>query len=235
MIVHFPATFEPGINHLLKAKHHPQANIDLSLLVLQKGESYTSDIEKEVVAVLLSGHILAEVEVLSEELVRSDVFYGEPQVVHVPKSTAFTLTGRAARSEIMLVATCNPKRFKPAILHPLDMLSPKEIRGVGLMNDSAVRTAYTFLTAAIARRPISSSAKSLCPRQVVKFPSPLPPRTEFYFTNSFPKTVTDMPRVNGGVQIVRQHSLTVMCRKRTPSAGYDTGLRRMVFMVHSPE
>jgi hypothetical protein len=171
MIVHFPATFEPGINHLLKAKHHPQANIDLSLLVLQKGESYTSDIEKEVVAVLLSGHILAEVEVLSEELVRSDVFYGEPQVVHVPKSTAFTLTGRAARSEIMLVATCNPKRFKPAILHPLDMLSPKEIRGVGLMNDSAVRTAYKFLH----RR------NRYAPRQVVKFPSPLPPRDRILF------------------------------------------------------
>ncbi len=211
MLFHFPTTFEPGLSSLLKAKQHPEANMDLSMLVLQKGESYTTESQKEIVAVLCSGTIHASVADLSEELHRDDVFYGEPMIVRSPATESITIKGLADRSEVLLVATANEKDFEPEIMRPADMLNPKEERARGLMNDSAIRIARTYFDR--SNRPSTNffiGEVVMAPGKWSSFPPHFHKETEFYFYKFLPENGYGYAEVGGEPHIVRQHSLTVM-------------------------
>lgn len=211
MLCHFPKTFEPGYNQLVSASRHPEINMDFAALVLKAGESYTAPEEKECVAVLCSGEVDADCAGRQERMQRSDVFYGEPVLIHVPDGMGFTVTGVAERSEMLIVATSNPRKFPAEIMRAADCLNASEIRAVGVMNDAAVREARTYMDRS------NRSETNLFIGEVVMAPgkwSSFPPHfhleTEIYFYKFLPDNGYGYAELDGDVQIVRQHSMSVM-------------------------
>lgn len=213
MIYHFPTVFDSGLNILLQSEQHPDANMDLAMLVLNEGQSYEATVGKEQVAVLCSGKINIQTAHLDEVLERSDVFHGEPIVIRTPSGTGITIKGLGERSEILLVATDNKKTFDAEIMYPQDMLNPSEERARGLMNDAAVRVARTYFD-----RSIRSNTNFFIGEVVMEpgkwssFPPHYHPETEFYFYKFLPENGYGYAEVDGDVHKVKQHSLTVMSK-----------------------
>ena len=211
MLFNFPQEFEPGLNWMLKASRHPEINMDFAALVLEKGDSYTSSVEKEAIAVLTNGQVKAKVGHLEDVLTRSDVFYGEPELIHVPDGTTFTVEGLAERSEILIIATSNSKTFEPEIMKAKDCLNPSEIRAVGQMNDSAVREARTYMDR--SNRPDTNffiGEVVMAPGKWSSFPPHFHKETEIYFYKFLPENGYGYAEVDRDVEIVKHHSLTAM-------------------------
>lgn len=213
MICHFPKNFESGVNLLLNASRHPDINLDLGVVVLNKGETYTTPNEKEAIATLTSGEVQVQLGELDETLSRSDVFYGEPALAHAPAGCSITLTGLAESSEIIIVATNNANDFPPEIMRAADCLNPSEIRAVGLMNDSAVREARTYMDR--SNRPHSNlfiGEVVMAPGKWSSFPPHFHKEPEIYFYKFLPDNGYGYAEVDHDVHIVRQHSLTAMTK-----------------------
>ena len=211
MLLQFPKTFEPGLNVLLKAARHPEINMDFAALVIGTGETYEAPAEKESVAVLCSGEVTVTLCGRTETLTRSDVFYGEPVVIHVPDGTTFALTGVAERSELLIVSTANARPFEPEIMRAADCLNPAEIRGVGVMNDAAVRETRTYMDR--QNRPETNlfiGEVVMAPGKWSSFPPHSHRETEIYFYKFLPENGYGFAEVDRTVHRVKQHALTVM-------------------------
>ncbi len=221
----FAPTFKPGCTTLLSDKAHPEINMNVTAIVLKQDESFHSEDDQERILVLCQGTVAVMLQHQKTILTRSDVFYGEPALVHVPPKVSFSVTGMAAYTELIMIATDNARDFQPRVMQACDCLNPKEIRAVGQMNDAAIREARTYLDrSTVPETNFFIGEVVMAPGKWSSFPPHHHPETEIYFYKFLPENGYGYAEVDGDVEIVRHHSLHAMvsneCHPQVTTPGY---------------
>ena len=118
--------------------------LEFGVLSLSVGDKMNFSYPQEVVYDLLSGSITFSFENVIKTVSRVDCFHEGAIILHVPQNTSVSIECLSEKSEVALVRTSNPRSFFPCLLFPEDCLFANEKRGLGLMNECAVRTTRTF-------------------------------------------------------------------------------------------
>jgi len=122
-MTYFTKEIKNGYNSYINANIDDMGTqMDVGLVILDAGESYTfNEPEKEAAALLFEGKVTYSWDGQSVRAERKNIFQGsEPWCLHVCRGTRFTLTA-AAHSELYIQMTKNERVFPAKFYYPEDV------------------------------------------------------------------------------------------------------------------
>ncbi|MGM0216631.1 5-deoxy-glucuronate isomerase [Enterococcus sp. AZ109] len=206
--------FKQGLNSIISEEKNPEMmGMNYDVLAGKKNDEYTTNLDKEVVFVLLFGKIIFEWNDEKVEVERESCFHNNPIVLNVPRNTAVKITVLSDTAEVGIASTDNENNFEAMLFGNEDLLCANEERGAGTLNECSTRLVRTFFDR--SNRPMTNFFLG----EVVSFPgkwSSYPPHThiepEIYFYKFLPENGYGFAENGDDVYKVTHNDLTTMPR-----------------------
>lgn len=113
---------KPGYNQYMNIQDNPEVGMDVGLLVLEKGESWSKPKDhREAACLLFEGSVSFAWDNHTSQANRRDPFQDEAYCLHVNHDTAFTVTA-ITRSELYFQAVPNDVLFENRLYTPEDVM-----------------------------------------------------------------------------------------------------------------
>ncbi|MDT3359240.1 MAG: 5-deoxy-glucuronate isomerase [Spirochaetota bacterium] len=137
--------FVYGYNPLVIASHNPELmGLNFAILKLGKKTNYCISLQKETLAVLLTGSITFTWNNHIKKVKRDNPFHDSPSLMHFDSFTECRVINDGdADCEIIIISTDNPKHFEARMYMPEDLAS-QEIVGETLLDGKTKRMKRVF-------------------------------------------------------------------------------------------
>lgn len=128
---------------------HREVLMDFGLLILDAGETVTSDEDRERAYLLMNGRVrFSWGEGQSKEIERHSLLDESPHALHVPAGAHVEITAIGPNVELAVQKVINPRRFAPRLWSPGEYRSDRF--GEGTLQDTSTRAVRTIFDAATA-------------------------------------------------------------------------------------
>lgn len=137
--------FVYGYNPLVIASHNPELmGLNFAILKLGKKTNYCISLQKETLAVLLTGSITFTWNNHIKKVKRDNPFHDSPSLMHFDSFTECRVINDGdADCEIIIISTDNPKHFEARMYMPEDLAS-QGIVGETLLDGKTKRMKRVF-------------------------------------------------------------------------------------------
>lgn len=213
-----------GYNEYLTIKSNPQVGMDVGLLVLEAGESWTKPADgREAACLLLEGSVNFHWEGQSVSASRRDPFLDEAFCLHVPCNIGFTVTANK-HSELYFQAAENSVVFESRLYTPQDVMvqhagDKNELMGA-MRRD--IKTFFDYESQPKSKMVLGEVLNF--PGKWSSYPPHHHPQPEVYFHRFDKPLGFGASFGNGEVYISRNNGLTVITdgfHSQTAAPGYS--------------
>lgn len=184
--------------------------MDVGLLVLEPGESYTvKEARKETALLLLCGELCFAWNGISEDAARPDCFHHDPWCLHLPRNMEATLTAKT-HCELYVQAAVNERDFAPRLYRPQDTLVQHAGAAGELMGcmRREIKTLFDYDNAPYSNMVLGEVLNF--PGKWSSYPPHHHPQPEVYFHRFDYPDGFGASFANGEVYTSRQNGLTVI-------------------------
>lgn len=213
----------PGFNAYLSCQSNPEVNMDVGLLVLEPGVTWSAlESKKEIALLLLQGEAEFAWGDKKHTVSRSDAFREEAYCLHAPGNTAISVTA-TAHTEIYYQAAHNEVVFEAKLYTPRDIMVQQagnkgELLGAMRRN---IKTVFDYESAPWSNMVLGEVLNF--PGKWSSYPPHHHPQPEVYFHRFDHPQGFGASFANGEVYMSRHNGLTVILdafHSQTAAPGY---------------
>jgi 5-deoxy-glucuronate isomerase len=223
--MHRKTQLKKGLNRIVQDSgkefdpSNPNAMMDFSVLCLDKGESFTTEVSLERALIILTGSAKMvwdnkeketdEAQLKEQVISRKSIFDDSPWVFSIPRSSSCEIHSLEDSTEFAIVETTNERYFKPRVFTPEQCKS--EDRGAGTMRETStriVRTAYDYTNHPEANLVVGEVINY--PGKWSSYPPHHHPQPEIYYYRFLPEQGFGFAMVNDGAAIVKNNDSTLI-------------------------
>lgn len=148
MVINNTQGYKNGYNEICNRKKlHEDMFMDIGLIKLGQGESYTNNEDLERALLLIQGHIKIKWQGNLEEVIRTSCFDENPICLHLPRMVEVAVIA-LGDAEIMYQAVENEETFTPKLYGMEDTVT--DIFGKDVLGNTSIRSVRTIIDDSIA-------------------------------------------------------------------------------------
>jgi len=128
--------YQRGLNSVVDSQKYPEAKMDFEVLVMEAGDVFTLEYDRECALLLMFGEAEIKWEGNAARIRRASCFYDAPYCLCTPKGVAIGIEAFAPTQFAVMTAE-NNKEFESKLYTPDD--APNENRGAGTLGECSTR------------------------------------------------------------------------------------------------